>query len=81
MKVTIKAARVNAGLKQTEAAEQIGVNPVTLASWEAERTFPRTPQLLKICDVYKCTMRRRGARKIEKILKNRNKSIDIRATV
>ena len=56
MKVTIKAARVNAGLKQTEAAEQIGVNPVTLASWEAERTFPRTPQLLKICDVYKCTM-------------------------
>ena len=27
------------------------------------------------------TMRRRGARKIEKILKNRDKSIDIRATV
>lgn len=37
MKVTIKAARVNAGLKQTEAAEQIGVNPVTLAHWVPKR--------------------------------------------
>lgn len=56
MKVSIKAARINARLKQTEAAERIGINAVTLASWESEKTFPRTTQLLKLCEIYHCTV-------------------------
>ena len=34
MKITLKAARVNAGLTQTEAAKAIGIGVVTLIKWE-----------------------------------------------
>lgn len=34
MKVTLKAARTNAGLKQSEAAKAIGIHTNTYARWE-----------------------------------------------
>jgi transcriptional regulator with XRE-family HTH domain len=33
MMVTLEAARVNAGLKQSEAAEKMGITPETLSRW------------------------------------------------
>ena len=51
-KITLKAARVNAGLSQEEAAKKIGVATSTLRNWEAGKTFPNQPKIEKMCEVY-----------------------------
>ena len=40
MAISIKAARVNAGLTQTEVAERVGKTKNTIASYEAYTTKP-----------------------------------------
>lgn len=52
MAITLKAARVNAGLKQSEAAAKIGITPETLARWERGNTFPTVTQITKIEEIY-----------------------------
>lgn len=51
-KITLKAARVNAGLTQVEAAKKIGVSLSTLKNWEAGNTFPKQPQIEAMCEIY-----------------------------
>lgn len=53
MRITLEAARVNVGLKQSEAAEKIGVNKKTLSSWERGKSVPKSDKIPIICDVYK----------------------------
>ena len=52
MKLTLKAARVRAGLTQKEAAKKVGVNVSTLISYELGRTFPDVKTLKQIEEVY-----------------------------
>ena len=52
MAITLKAARVNAGLTQKEAAEKIGVSVSTLAYFEQGKRFPNVPQILTIEKLY-----------------------------
>ena len=52
MELTLKAARVNAGLDQKTAANSIGITPETLGSWETGTTFPNVPQIMKIEALY-----------------------------
>ena len=40
MKITMKAARVNAGLTQAEVCEKLGINKGTLINYEKYRTIP-----------------------------------------
>ena len=54
-KFTLKAARVNAGLSQKEAAERMGISNKTLCSWEKGRTFPDQPMIEKLCLLYGLT--------------------------
>ncbi len=56
MKVTIKALRVNADLSQQEAATALGITPRTLQNWESNITAPTAQQLVRICNVYGCTL-------------------------
>lgn len=51
-KVTLKAARINKGLTQDEAAKSIGISVFTLANYEAGKSFPDIPVLKRIEDVY-----------------------------
>lgn len=51
-KITMKAARVNAGLTQAEAANRIGVATSTLKNWENGLTCPKIPYFMKLCKVY-----------------------------
>lgn len=51
-KMTLKAARINAGLKQQEAAKKLGISVSTLKSWEYYQTFPTYPKIVKICNLY-----------------------------
>lgn len=52
MVVTLKSARVNAGLTQAKAAEKIGISVDTLVNYEKGKTFPDVPVLKRIEDVY-----------------------------
>lgn len=52
MKVTLKAARVNKGLTQNEAAKRIGITVDTLANYEKGKTYPDVPVLKRIEAVY-----------------------------
>lgn len=52
MAMTLKAARVNAGLSAKDAAEILGVEPDTLRNWEKGKTFPTVPQIKKLEEAY-----------------------------
>lgn len=52
-RITLKAARINAGLSQTDAAREIGISRATLLNYEAGKTVPDVLTTRKIEDVYK----------------------------
>ena len=52
MALTLKGARVNAGLTQKEAGEKLGVTSVTLSNWEKGKTFPKVDQIFRLADLY-----------------------------
>lgn len=46
--ITLKAARINAGLTQKELAKELGVSNTTVNSWENGDTEPTLTQLREI---------------------------------
>ena len=52
MPMSLKAARINKGLTQREAALLIGVSVDTLANYEKGASFPDVPIIMKIEKVY-----------------------------
>lgn len=57
MKVSLKAARVNAEMKQSEVAEKLGVNVDRIKYLETREGSARITYetLLTLCSLYKCT--------------------------
>lgn len=51
-KISLRAARVNAGYNQKDAAKILGISNSTLGSWEHGRTFPTPAVIEKICRLY-----------------------------
>ncbi|HIY91316.1 MAG TPA: helix-turn-helix transcriptional regulator [Candidatus Companilactobacillus pullicola] len=51
-KITLKAARVNAGLTQKEAAEKIGISYQTLSEYEKDESKVKLAMIKKMCSVY-----------------------------
>lgn len=56
MAITLKAARVNAGLTQREAAKKLGISKATLASYEMYKTKPDIERAKQIADLYGTTV-------------------------
>lgn len=54
-KFSLKAHRVNAGLSQESAAEKLSVSTSTLANWESGKSYPKQPNIEKLCKLYNCT--------------------------
>lgn len=52
MQVTLKAARINAGMTQREAADKIGVTVDTIGNWERGKSFPNVIQIPAIEGTY-----------------------------
>ena len=52
VKITLKAARVNAGLTQKRAAERLGVSNKTLCGWENGVTTPNIQYVDAMCEMY-----------------------------
>ena len=51
-KISLEAARVNAGFSQKEAAEKLEVSNKTLCSWEKGKTFPPADKINALCNLY-----------------------------
>lgn len=51
-KITIKAARVNAGLTQRQAAKRLGIAYQTLSNYESGASIPRVDMLEKMSKLY-----------------------------
>jgi len=51
-RITLAAARVNAGLTQEEAAKRLHVGKQTLCNWENGKTEPKTSQAQALADLY-----------------------------
>ena len=51
-KISLAAARVNAGLIQEVAAVKLNVTPETLRSWERGNTVPGYDKFMEICRLY-----------------------------
>lgn len=49
-RISMKAARVNAGKTQDEAAKALKVSKTTIVSWEAGKTSPTVEMARKFCD-------------------------------
>lgn len=52
MRITLKAARVNAGYTQGQAANILGVDRGTLIKWERGDTKPTYDKCLEMADLY-----------------------------
>ena len=54
-RLTLRAARVNAGYSQREAAERLKISPYTLSNWERGISMPKANRIDAICDLYGVT--------------------------
>ena len=50
-KISMKAARVNAGYTQADMAQKLEVTRVTYIKWENGKVQIRTPQFRMFCDI------------------------------
>jgi len=51
-KISLAAARVNAGLLQEAAAAMLHVTAETLRNWETGKTVPTYDKVIEICALY-----------------------------
>lgn len=54
-KITLSAARVNAGYSQKAAAELLDISNKTLCNWEKGKSFPDQPMIERLCNLYGVT--------------------------
>lgn len=53
LQISLAAARVNAGLKQEEVAEKMGVSKRTVINWEKGKVHPSAATVNMLSDIYK----------------------------
>lgn len=51
-KISLRAARVNANMRQTDVAVKLDVAVSTVRNWESGKTFPKQPVIEKLCELY-----------------------------
>ena len=52
MKISLKAARVNAGMELKDVAKELNVNYTTVARWESGESRLSAGALLALCRLY-----------------------------
>lgn len=56
IKISLAAARVNAGMTQEQVAKELHVSKNTVVAWEKKLTEPGISQARKLADLYKMPM-------------------------
>lgn len=49
MRISLKAARINAGLRQEDMALALNVSKKTIGAWESGKTMPKADKIDAIC--------------------------------
>lgn len=52
IKLSLKAARINAKLSQKYVADKLDIAVSTLRNWESGKTFPKQPAIEQMCKLY-----------------------------
>lgn len=52
MEISLKAARINAKMTQTDVCIQLGIRRGTLSRWENGKAWPNVKQMQKLCELY-----------------------------
>lgn len=52
-KISLAAARVNAGLTQSDVAKIMEISKQTIVNWEKGKVVPKPAQLRMLLDIYK----------------------------
>lgn len=52
LRITLEAARVNAGLLQKDVCQRLGISIPTLISWESGKTLPSVDKAQEIASLY-----------------------------
>lgn len=52
MKISIKGARIERNMTQSQVGKEMGVTKDTISNWERGKTSPTGNQLLKLCELY-----------------------------
>lgn len=52
LRITLEAARVNAGLTQPQAAQAVGVSVATILKWEKGTTSPSIEKAIALAGLY-----------------------------
>ena len=52
LKITLEAARVNAGYTQKSAAKRLRVSNKTIQNWESRKSYPSADKIPEICELY-----------------------------
>lgn len=55
-KITLSAARINAGLTQQDVSEKLKITPKTLSRWENYQAYPNVETAFKLCKLYGVTL-------------------------
>lgn len=55
-KLPFKAHRAMKNMSQKEVADAVGVNRMTYASWEKYDTYPDALQLIKLSEIFECSL-------------------------
>lgn len=51
-KITLEAARVNAGFTQKQVAQRLGITKETISRWEKGKTSPKADMFLCLINLY-----------------------------
>ena len=51
-KISLEAARRNAGLSQKDAAKALKISNTTLGKWERGESYPTADKIPEICELY-----------------------------
>ena len=52
MRISLKSARINAGLRQTDVAMELKVSRKTVAAWENGKSVPSVDKVEPLCKLY-----------------------------
>lgn len=56
LKISLRAARVNAGMTMDAVSKRLHRGKQTISSWETGKTEPKASELEALCELYGVTM-------------------------
>lgn len=54
--IELRRKRTDHGMTQKQIADSLGVEPNTISQWESGAREPRVPQLVKLAELFDCTV-------------------------